>query len=121
MNAEKYLELTDRTCKHIDSAGVTIDPTTYDLLHAALGMSGEAGEFLDAIKKVFIYNKPLDVEHAKEEIGDILWYIALACRTLGVTFEELMQGNIEKLAKRYPEKYTNEAAIARADKLPGDV
>lgn len=117
MDAKKYLELTDRTCKHIHEDGISISSTTYDLLHAALGMSGEAGEFLDAVKKTFIYNKPLDVENAKEEIGDCLWYMALACRTLNVSFEELMQENIDKLTKRYPEKYTDEHAITRADKL----
>lgn len=117
MEVKKYLELTDRTCKHIGTEGIVVSPETYDLLHAALGMSGEAGEFLDAVKKTFIYNKPLDVENAKEELGDQLWYIALACRTLNVSFEELMQENIDKLAKRYPEKYTDEDAITRADKL----
>jgi len=117
MDAQKYLELTDRTCKHITVEGVKLDSQMYDLLHATLGISGEAGELLDAVKKTFIYNKPLDVVNAKEELGDLLWYIALAMRTLDVSFEEIMQMNIDKLAKRYPEKYTDEDAIARADKV----
>lgn len=116
MNAEKYLELSDRTCKHISENGIVILPEMYDLLHASLGISGEAGEFLDAVKKSFIYNKFLDKENAKEEIGDILWYVALACRALNVTFEEIMQENINKLTLRYPEKYTDSDAVARADK-----
>ena len=116
ITAKEYLELTDRTCKHIDGNGIHIDTFMYDLLHAALGVSGEAGEFLDAVKKSFIYNKPFDKENAKEELGDSLWYIALACRTLNVSFEDLMRENIEKLAKRYPEKYTDAHAVARADK-----
>lgn len=117
MDAKKYLELSNRTCKHIEEGGVVILPEMYDLLHATLGISGEAGELLDAVKKSFIYNKPLDVVNAKEELGDLLWYIALACRTLNVSFEELMQMNIDKLTKRYPEKYTDNDAIARADKV----
>lgn len=116
MEAKKYLELSDRTCKHIGEDGITITPMMYDLLHAGLGAAGEAGELLDSIKKSFIYNKPLDIVNAREEIGDIFWYLALACRTLNITFEELMQENIDKLTKRYPEKYTDEHAIARADK-----
>lgn len=115
MNTTEYLTLTDRTCKHL-AEGQHIDTNMYDLLHATLGISGEAGELLDAVKKTFIYNKPLDVVNAKEELGDLLWYIALACRTLNVTFEEIMQMNIDKLSKRYPEKYTDIDAIARADK-----
>lgn len=117
MDAEKYLILTDRTCKHISNEGIVILPFMYDLLHASLGISGEAGELLDAVKKSFIYNKPLDIANAKEELGDALWYIALACRTLNVSFEELMQMNIDKLTLRYPEKYTDADAIARADKV----
>jgi NTP pyrophosphatase (non-canonical NTP hydrolase) len=117
MDATKYLKLSERTCKHISEDGVTITPFIYDLLHATLGISGEAGELLDSVKKSFIYGKPLDTVNAREEIGDIFWYLALACRTLGVSFEEVMQENIDKLSKRYPEKYTDEHAIARADKL----
>ena len=116
MDATKYIELSDRTCKHIAEEGIVIQPQMYDLLHATLGISGEAGELLDAIKKSFIYNKPLDFVNAKEELGDIMWYMALACRTLNVSFEELMQMNIDKLTKRYPEKYTDEHASARLDK-----
>jgi len=116
MDSNKYLELSNRTCKHISEEGVVILPEMYDLLHATLGISGEAGELLDAVKKSFIYNKELDFVNAKEELGDILWYVALACRTLGVSFDEIMQMNIDKLTKRYPEKYTDEAAAERADK-----
>lgn len=116
MDSNKYLELSDRTCKHIGEEGVVILPEMYDLLHATLGISGEAGELLDAVKKSFIYNKELDLVNAKEELGDILWYIALACRTLNVSFDEIMQMNIDKLTKRYPEKYTDAAASDRADK-----
>jgi len=116
MDSNKYLELSNRTCKHISEEGIVILPEMYDLLHATLGISGEAGELLDAVKKSFIYNKELDFVNAKEELGDILWYVALACRTLGVSFDEIMQMNIDKLTKRYPEKYTDEAAAYRADK-----
>lgn len=121
MDTNKYLELSDRTCKHITEAGMVIDPKMYDLLHATLGISGEAGELLDAVKKTFIYGKPLDEKNAREELGDLLWYIALAMRTLGVSFEEIMQANIDKLALRYPDKYTDAHAIARADKAPGEI
>lgn len=116
MDSNKYLELSDRTCKHIPAEGVVIDPKTYDLMHAAIGISGEAGEFLDSVKKTFIYNKPFDVEHAKEEIGDILWYISLALRTMDVSFEQVMEENINKLSLRYPDKYSDQAAQERADK-----
>lgn len=88
-----------------------------DLLHAILGVCGEAGEMLDPVKKSMFYGKPLDVDNIKEEAGDLLWYIGgPLCRALGCTLEELARANVAKLQKRYPEKYTDQAAIDRADK-----
>ena len=115
MDNKKYLELSDRTCKHITEDFV-ISPNTFDLLHATLGITGEAGELADAVKKSIFYGKPLDTVNAREEIGDIMWYIALACRTLDFDLDELLQENIAKLQKRYPEKYSDEHATLRLDK-----
>ena len=83
------------------------------LLHAAMGMVTESAEFVDALKKHFYYNRELDTINLKEEIGDVLWYVAIACDTLGVSLEQVMERNIEKLAARYPEKYSDEKAIHR--------
>ena len=115
MNNEQYLELSDRTCKHITEDFV-MAPATFDLLHATLGITGEAGELADAVKKSIFYSKPLDIVNMREEIGDIMWYIALACRTLDFDLDELLQENIAKLQKRYPEKYSDEHATLRLDK-----
>ena len=87
-----------------------------DLMHAALGLAGEAGEFADAIKKHLVYGRDLDRENAAEELGDILWFVALGCATLGITMHDVAQANIDKLRKRYPEKYDDELARARLDK-----
>jgi len=116
MEAKKYVELSDRTCKHIGEDGLVVAPAQYDLIHAAFGIAGESGEIVDAVKKHVFYGKPLDVANLREEVGDVMWYIALMCRTLGVTLEELMQENINKLTARYPEKYSDELAITRLDK-----
>lgn len=86
------------------------------LAHVALGLTGEAGEFADAVKKHLIYGKPLDTENLREELGDLLWYVALGAQTLGVSMAELAQQNIDKLKKRYPETYSDELASARLDK-----
>lgn len=115
ITAEAYLELTARTCKMFP-IGMDIGTFNTDLLHAILGISGESGELVDGFKKSLIYGKAIDVENLKEEAGDILWYMALLLRTLNTTFEEVMAANITKLQRRYPEKYTDQAAIARADK-----
>lgn len=88
-----------------------------DLIHACFGITGEAGELLDPVKKAMFYGKPLDIQNIREEAGDLLWYIAgPLCRALGCTLEDLARENVAKLRARYPEKYTDEAAVARADK-----
>lgn len=88
----------------------------FNLNHSLHGIMSEAGEIADTIKKHIIYEQPLNVENIEEEVGDILWYLALLCYATNVSLEAAMQRNIEKLWKRYPEKFTPEAAAARADK-----
>ena len=76
------------------------------LMTAAFGISAEAGEFTEVIKKIFLQGKPYNednVFHLKRELGDICWYIAQACMSLDTTFEEVLQLNYEKLSARYPE------------------
>lgn len=86
------------------------------MMHAAIGIAGEGGELLDACKKHWIYNKPLDYNNVIEELGDTLFYIQAAANKLGVTIDEIIDLNIIKLRNRYPQGYTDAAAIARADK-----
>ena len=84
-----------------------------DLLHAAMGMSTEAGEFLDALKKHMFYGKQLDTTNLKEELGDMLWYMAIAMSVLGTDFNKEMSRVIEKLKTRYPEIFTEDKALNR--------
>lgn len=84
-----------------------------DLLHASMGLVTEGAEFQDMVKKHVFYGKTLDEVNLKEEIGDILWYCAIALEALGADFETIMKTNIEKLKARYPEKFTEEHAINR--------
>lgn len=92
-----------------------------DLLHAAIGMATESGEFIDAVKKHVFYGKPLDVENLREELGDQMWYIALACKYLDVSIEEIQEQNISKLKKRYPDSFSEEHAKLRLDKEYGQI
>lgn len=87
------------------------------LVHSAMGLSGEAGEYSDVIKAHVIYGKDLDKPHAIEELGDTAFYLQAACNTLGVTLEEVIQANANKLAARYTSlSYSDSDAIARKDK-----
>ena len=94
-----------------------IDAEDAHLMHMAIGISGEAGELLDAIKKKVIYRKPLDQENVLEELGDLEFYMEGIRQGLGVTREQCLEANIEKLGKRYEGmQYSDKAAHDRADK-----
>lgn len=95
----------------------TMTPTKIVLLHMAVGVSGEAGELLDAVKKNTIYNKELDRANVIEELGDIEFYLEGLRQTLSITREECLASNITKLSKRYGSgTYSDQQAQARADK-----
>lgn len=83
------------------------------LLNAALGLAGEAGEFSDAIKKWHFHAHPLDETALRKELGDVLWYVALACDALGLPMGDVMAANIEKLRRRYPEGFSPERSLNR--------
>jgi NTP pyrophosphatase (non-canonical NTP hydrolase) len=87
------------------------------LLHMAVGISGESGELLDAVKKSVIYRKPLDRENVIEELGDLEFYMEGLRQGLGITREETIEANINKLGKRYKgHSYSDAQAQDRADK-----
>lgn len=90
-------------------------------MHAMMGISGEVGELLDAVKKHVFYKKPLDIEHIIEELGDIEFYMEAFRQCLDIDRRECLQANIDKLLTRYPSgSFSNEDAIARADKVHED-
>ena len=81
------------------------DFPTQRLLTAAVGMCAEAGEFTEVVKKITFQGKPVNEEnlfHLKRELGDIMWYVAQATQSLGISMEEVLDTNIRKLSKRYP-------------------
>jgi len=84
-----------------------------DMLHAAMGLSTEAGEFLDVFKKALFYGEPVDLVNADEEVGDALWYIAIYLHARGRSFEDVMQRVINKLRRRFPDAFTMDAVINR--------
>lgn len=88
------------------------------LLNGCLGLSGEAGELNDLVKKWIFHKKPLDREHMKKEIGDVCWYIADICHSMGFDLGEIFQMNIDKLKARYPEGFSEQRANNRSE---GDI
>ena len=117
MHANEYQALaavTEHTPDFVRlGQGPEHDRKIAQLLHAALGMMSEAGEFADALKKHIMYGKALDEVNLMEEVSDCLWYEALALRATKHTLEDCMEKNIAKLKARYGDKFTQHAAVNR--------
>lgn len=95
-----------------------LTPEQAHLLHMVVGICGEAGELLDAVKKAVIYNKELDMGNVIEEVGDIEFYMEGFRQGIGITREQTLIANIKKLGKRYSGgTYSDLDAQTRADKI----
>lgn len=113
MNIQQYQELAHVTEAPVTEAVVARLAAKARLLHGAVGLATESGEFLDNLKSHIYYNKPFDETNAREEVGDFMWYVALLCNALGVSLEEVCQRNIAKLKARYGDKFTEHDALNR--------
>jgi NTP pyrophosphatase (non-canonical NTP hydrolase) len=89
------------------------DKGTVRLIHAMIGMVTESAEFQDMMKKHLMYGKAIDRTNLIEELGDLMWYVGLACSELGVSLDEVMAINNAKLAARYGDVFTEAAALNR--------
>lgn len=76
-----------------------------DMANAALGLAGEAGEVADEVKKCLYQGREWDSEKIIEELGDVLWYVALTADMLDVPLDFVMEYNLDKLQKRYPDGF----------------
>ena len=99
-SSKDFVYLADRLVE-LDRKGANIERLTT----AGVGLAAESGEFLEIVKKMVFQGKPWD-EHNREhliiELGDVMWYVAQACIALDVDFEDVIEGNVKKLEKRYP-------------------
>ena len=116
VDTKKYVEFVSQTTspassdiaelmRRLTELEVENDCDVPRLLTAALGISAEAGEFTEIVKKIVLQGKPYNKEnvfHLKRELGDICWYLAQACMALDTTFDEIIEMNVEKLKARYP-------------------
>ena len=117
VDTKKYLNFVAQTTspassdyaelmKRMTQLEVEQDADVPRLLTAALGISAEAGEFTEVVKKIILQGKPYNEEnvfHLKRELGDICWYLAQAFMALDTDFDEILEMNVEKLSARYPE------------------
>jgi len=95
-----FVDFADRIGE-LDREGANIER----LLTAGVGLAAESGEFLEIVKKMVFQGKPWNDdnrEHLIIELGDVMWYVAQACMALDISFDEVVETNVNKLKKRYP-------------------
>ena len=98
--SKDFISLADRMGE-LDRQGANIERLTT----AGVGLAAESGEFLEIVKKMVFQGKPWTDDNRKHliiELGDVMWYVAQACMALDISFDEVIEGNIKKLEKRYP-------------------
>ena len=111
MNINEYQEL----------AMTTLNPQLSKkdvLINSVMGLCGESGEALDIVKKWLAQGHELDKERLAKELGDIAWYLAEAATALDMPLEQILQANIDKLKKRYPDGFEVKRSLVR---LEGDL
>ena len=95
-----FVDFADRI-GDLDRQGANIER----LLTAGVGINAEGGEFLEIIKKMVFQGKPWNEdnrEHLIIELGDVMLYVAQATMALDISFDEVIETNVNKLKKRYP-------------------
>ena len=85
------------------------------LINGVMGLCGESGEAIDIVKKYLAQGHELDKEHLAKELGDIAWYLAETATVLGYQLEDILQMNIDKLKKRYPEGFHTANSLCRRE------
>ena len=108
MTLSEYQKAAMRT-----ASGVTSASNDNLLLNGVMGLNGEAGECIDMVKKHLFQGHELDKEHMAKELGDCMWYLAVASQGIGYDLDIIAKMNVEKLKKRYPEGFDSEKSKNR--------
>lgn len=106
LNTDQYQLLAGRTVSQLKDQ-------RDNNIHMVLGMLTEAAELADVFKKELAYGKEIDWVNVKEEIGDLMWYIANFCTMNDIRLSNVLHTNIEKLKTRYPKTFTTGEALSR--------
>ena len=107
MTLNDYQKAAERTAGNL---------TSYQKIqNGCYGMNGEAGECIDILKKHEFQGHNLDTDALVKELGDVAWYLALACTAMGITMSDVLERNIDKLRKRYPEGFDANKSIHREE------
>lgn len=107
MTGTEYQAAAMRTAASLDKNAL--------VLNGVMGLNGEAGECIDIVKKHLFQGHELDADKLLDELGDTLWYAAILAEGIGTTLDDVMQHNVDKLMRRYPEGFDAERSIHREE------
>ncbi len=111
MKLNEYQELSERTLPDY----LTWEDKRLALSNYSMGLAGESGEVIDILKKSVHHGHMLDVSEVKTELGDVLHYVSGLSTMLGLKLEDIANGNVDKLLKRFPNGFNSEDSINRVD------
>ena len=102
--SNKYKKVSDLDMYQQVAKTTAIYPREQAIIYPTLGLTGEAGEVANKVKKIIRdgsnKNNPDMVQEISSEIGDCLWYIALLADDIGCKLSDIANANLEKLANR---------------------
>ena len=114
MTIDDYQDKAMRTASGMDYRKYKkTDVATGLLINGLMGLNGEAGECIDILKKHLFQEHKLDKEHLAEELGDVMWYVAVSAEALGYKLSDIVKMNVVKLINRYPDGFDPERSIHR--------
>ena len=110
MTLDDYQREAMRT--RVRAPGESVD-SALDTAIMALGLAGEAGEVADMIKKMLGHGHAISSHQVRDELGDVLWYVAAVAREFNLSLSDVAEANVEKLLRRYPDGFTHAASVNR--------
>lgn len=113
MTLDEYTNAAQRTSSEKYAARTSEGVCMKQLENGLMGLCGESGECMEILKKHRHQCHPLDRAKLKEELGDVLWYVAEAAVGAGFTLDEIARGNVEKLLTRYPAGFDPTRSVRR--------
>ena len=115
MTINEYQKLAMRTNDGMCDNRLHEKENIGELINGALGLTGEAGEVSDMIKKHVFHGHELNKDEIIKELGNVCWYVALLSYAINVPLEDILQKNVDKLKRRYPEGFSEESSINRKE------
>jgi NTP pyrophosphatase (non-canonical NTP hydrolase) len=112
MDANEYQAQSMRT---MNFGPYNLDENEIAIVNCVIGLAGEAGEIADLIKKIVFHGHHMDLKKISGEAGDLLWYVQALCSLCGLKLGDVMQENIDKLAERYPDGFSQERSQERTE------